>query len=76
VSTVRGDRTNPDDLARLARSGPWDVVVDTSSFVPRETLALARALEPVADRYVLVSTVSVYKGWPVEPLSESSAVLE
>lgn len=75
VSTVRGDRTNPDDLVRLAQSGPWDVVVDTSSFVPRETLALARALEPAADRYVLVSTVSVYEGWPVEPLSESSTVL-
>ncbi|WP_328392041.1 NAD-dependent epimerase/dehydratase family protein [Nocardia sp. NBC_00416] len=76
VTTVRGDRTEPDDLARLARSGPWDVVLDTSSFVPRETLRLARALEPVADRYVLVSTVSVYEGWPIEPLSESSSVLE
>ncbi|WP_324188691.1 NAD-dependent epimerase/dehydratase family protein [Nocardia flavorosea] len=76
VTTVRGDRADHDDLARLASSGPWDVVVDTSSFVPRETLALARALEPVADRYVLVSTVSVYQGWPIEPLTESSPVLE
>ncbi|MFQ6229799.1 NAD-dependent epimerase/dehydratase family protein [Nocardia sp. NPDC002869] len=76
VTTVRGDRTSPGDLARLAEFGPWDVVVDTSSFVPREALLLARILEPIADRYVLVSTVSVYEGWPVEPLSESSAVLE
>lgn len=76
VTAVRGDRAMPDDLALLVRSGSWDVVVDTSSFVPRETLRLARALEPVADRYILVSTVSVYEGWPVEPLSESSAVLE
>ncbi|MBF6250212.1 NAD-dependent epimerase/dehydratase family protein [Nocardia farcinica] len=76
VSVVRGDRTDPTDLARLAQAGPWDVVVDTSSFVPRETLALARALAPVVHRYVLVSTVSVYQGWPIEPLSEDSPVLE
>ncbi|MBB5916845.1 nucleoside-diphosphate-sugar epimerase [Nocardia transvalensis] len=76
VTTIRGDRTEPDDLKRLAAAGVWDLVVDTSSFVPRETLQLARALAPVATRYVLVSTVSVYAGWPVEPLDESSEVLD
>ncbi len=76
VTIVRGDRTNPDDLARLAAKGSWDAVIDTSSYVPRETLSLAQALEPVVDRYVLISTVSVYAGWPLEPLTESSAVLE
>ncbi|MFI6998296.1 NAD-dependent epimerase/dehydratase family protein [Nocardia sp. NPDC050175] len=76
VTTVRGDRTNFDDLTRLAEAGAWDLVVDTSSFVPRETLQLARVLEPVAARYLLISTVSVYEGWPVEPLTEASAVLE
>lgn len=76
VTTIRGNRTNPEDLKRLADAGPWDLVVDTSSFVPRETLQLARTLEPAASRYVLVSTVSVYAGWPIEPLSEQSEVLE
>lgn len=75
VATIRGDRTNLDDLARLADAGRWDMVVDTSSFVPRETLALARALEPVTARYVLVSTVSVYEGWPTRPLTEDSPAL-
>ncbi|MGQ0838190.1 NAD-dependent epimerase/dehydratase family protein [Actinokineospora sp.] len=73
--TVRGDRTSKDDLSRLARSGPWDAVLDTSGYVPRETLNVARALEQVAARAVFVSTVSVYEGWPVEPLTEDSAVL-
>ncbi len=50
--------------------------MDTSGYVPREVLAVARALEPVADRYVFVSTVSVYEGWPVEPLTEDSPVLD
>lgn len=76
VTAIRGDRTSGDDLSRLVRSGPWDAVVDTSGFVPRESLDVARALEPVASRYVFISTVSVYEGWPVEPLSEDSAVLE
>lgn len=76
VSTIRGDRTDADDLRRLAEAGTWDAVVDTSGFVPRETLAVARALEPVAARYVFVSTVSVYEGWPTEPLTDESPVLE
>jgi len=53
----------------------WDVVVDTSGYVPRNVLDVARVLEPVAGRYVFMSTVSVYAGWPVEPLDEGSAVL-
>lgn len=76
VELIRGDRTDTADLARLARSGPWDAVIDTSGFVPRETLHVARVLEPVAGRFVFVSTVSVYQGWPTEPLSEQSTVLE
>lgn len=76
ATVVRGDRTNADDLARLTVAGPWDAVVDTSGFVPRETLAVARALEAVADRYVFISSVSAYRGWPIEALTEDSPVLE
>lgn len=72
VTVVRGDRTMVMDLARLAGAGPWDAVVDTSGYVPREVLAVARVLEPVASRYVFVSTVSVYQGWPMVPLTENS----
>ncbi|WP_051407429.1 NAD-dependent epimerase/dehydratase family protein [Nocardia sp. CNY236] len=76
VATVYGDRADPAAVARLAAAGPWETVIDTSSYVPRETLALAEALEPVAGRYVLISTVSVYKGWPIDALSEFSPILE
>lgn len=75
VVLVRGDRTIPADLDRLARSGPWDVVVDTSGYVPRESGVVARALEPVAGRFVFVSSVSAYVGWPVRPLTEASELL-
>jgi nucleoside-diphosphate-sugar epimerase len=75
MRALRGDRTRMDDVARLVEAGPWDVVVDTSGYVPNETLAVCERLEPAAARYVFMSTVSVYRGWPVEPLSEGSEVL-
>jgi 2'-hydroxyisoflavone reductase len=75
VRALRGDRTRMADLARLVDAGPWDAVVDTSGYVPRETLTVCESLEPLVDRYVFMSTVSVYRGWPVEPLSVGSEVL-
>lgn len=75
VEVVRGDRTNAADLTRLAKSGPWDAVVDTSGYVPKEVLAVARTLESVANRYVFVSSVSAYEQWPLERLTEDSPVL-
>jgi nucleoside-diphosphate-sugar epimerase len=75
VRALRGDRALPADLAVLSDAGPWDAIIDTSGYVPREVLASSERLEPVAARYVFVSTVSVYRGWPVEPLSEASEVL-
>jgi 2'-hydroxyisoflavone reductase len=72
---IRGDRTQACDLARLAAAGPWDAVIDTSGYVPREVLAACERLEQAAERYVFMSTVSVYCGWPVEPLTEASELL-
>lgn len=78
VRTVRGDRTVAADLARLAGEGPWDAVVDTSAseMAPRDVLAGSRVLEPVSGRYVYVSTVNAYRGWPSEPLTEDSELLD
>jgi 2'-hydroxyisoflavone reductase len=72
---IHGDRTNKGDLDQLAAAGPWDAVVDTSGFVPRDVLLACEYLRPVTTHYLFVSTVSVYRGWPREPLSESSEVL-
>lgn len=78
VETVRGDRTSDADLKRLAGAGRWDVVVDTSSgeMSPRTVLAAAEVLRPVVGRWVHVSTVSVYQGWPHQPLTEDSPLLD
>ncbi|WP_112133731.1 NAD-dependent epimerase/dehydratase family protein [Glycomyces dulcitolivorans] len=75
VEAVRGDRGNRADLERLAASGTWDAVVDSSGYVPRNVLEVARILQTSVQRYVFVSTLSVYEGWPTQPLTEESPVL-
>ncbi|MER5606283.1 NAD-dependent epimerase/dehydratase family protein [Micromonospora tulbaghiae] len=47
VRTIRGDRTRPKDLACHVAAGPWDAVVDTSGYVPCNTLDGSAA--PIGD---------------------------
>ncbi|MFF3641926.1 NAD-dependent epimerase/dehydratase family protein [Streptomyces sp. NPDC002564] len=56
---VHGDRLADDGLAGLA-GGEWDAVVDTWSAAPRVVRAAARLLAGRAERYVYVSSTSVY----------------
>jgi len=74
VSVVHGDWQIAADLTRLAKHGPFDLVLDSSGQVPSEVLAGARALSD-AGRYVYTSSVSAYVGWPVTPLTEDSETL-
>ncbi|MFE6030222.1 NAD-dependent epimerase/dehydratase family protein [Streptomyces niveus] len=78
VQPVHGDRTIPTDLHELARHGPWDAVIDTSSseLAPRDVLLATTALRDKAHRWVHISTVSVYQGWPHQPLTDTSPLLE
>ncbi|MEU4586606.1 NAD-dependent epimerase/dehydratase family protein [Kitasatospora aureofaciens] len=78
VRHVVGDRTSVEDLARLAAQGPWDAVIDTSAAEqpPNVVLAGVRALENATERYVYISTVSVYAGWPDHPLKVGDPVLD
>ncbi|BCB74543.1 NAD-dependent epimerase/dehydratase family protein [Phytohabitans flavus] len=76
VQAVRGDRERPEDLIRLADYGPWDAVIDTIGYVPRQVLATATTLAPAAGRYIFVSSVNVYTGWPDKPLDDTSPIFE
>ncbi len=63
VRQVRGDRTLPDDVARLVAAAPaggWDAVVDTWAGAPGAVRLSAAALADVADRYGYVSSRAVY----------------
>jgi 2'-hydroxyisoflavone reductase len=76
VQAVHGDRERLEDLKKLAEHGPWDAVIDTIGYVPRQVLAAASALAPVVGRYVFVSSVNVYTGWPDQPLDEDSPLFD
>jgi 2'-hydroxyisoflavone reductase len=74
VERLHGDRDG--GLARL-RGREWDVVVDTSGYVPRVVGQSAKALADSVRRYVFVSSISVYASFGA-PVTEESprAVLE
>ncbi|MFE1883883.1 NAD-dependent epimerase/dehydratase family protein, partial [Streptomyces diastatochromogenes] len=67
--------TAPDGLAALAGDdGTWDAVVDTWSAAPRAVLEAARLLRGRAERYVYISSRSVY-AWPWPPGAGEDAPL-
>lgn len=83
IRQLRGDR-DPNQGAGLqaleilvaamrADGTHFDAVIDNSSYVPRITRAAAELLEPVARRYQLVSTISVYADSAMAP-DESTPV--
>jgi 2'-hydroxyisoflavone reductase len=71
VETIRGDRNQ--DLAKLA-GRRWDAVVDTCGFVPRAVKAAAEVLSEAVDRYVFISTQSVYVDISAPGVDETAAV--
>ncbi|MFF7476981.1 NAD-dependent epimerase/dehydratase family protein [Streptomyces sp. NPDC008092] len=78
VEPVHGDRTVESSLQALAQRGPWDAVIDTSSsdLAPRDVLLATTTLRDQAERWVHISTVSVYTGWPHHPLTDESPLLD
>lgn len=57
VQTIHGDRHA--DLARL-KGQTWDAVIDTCGQLPNSVQASATALANSVQRYVFISTISVY----------------
>ncbi len=57
VEKLRGDRTA--DLSAL-ENRRWDAVIDPSGYLPHVVRASAEALRDSTDRYLFVSSVSVY----------------
>jgi nucleoside-diphosphate-sugar epimerase len=69
---LHGDRDGGlDEL----RGGTWDGVVDTSGYVPRIVRQSAELLRAAVQRYVFVSSISVYDDFSA-PVDESSAVAQ
>lgn len=75
ATALHGDRTTADGLAVLAGQD-WDVVVDTSGYVPAVVGDSARLLADHVRHYVFVSTCNVYPGFPTEPITADSPVYD
>ena len=69
---LRGDR---DGRLGALEGRSWDGVVDTSGFVPRIVQQSAELLRDSVQRYVFVSSISVYDDFSA-PVDESSPVAE
>ncbi len=69
VETIYGDRNS--DLAKL-QGGRWDAVVDTCGYLPRTVKAAAELLSHSVDRYVFISSVSVYADKSVVGIDETA----
>jgi 2'-hydroxyisoflavone reductase len=57
AETIVGDRTA--DLTPL-RGRRWDAVIDVNGYVPRHVRNAAELLADAVDRYLFISTISVY----------------
>ncbi|MFD3440902.1 NAD-dependent epimerase/dehydratase family protein [Streptomyces sp. NPDC058685] len=75
VTELLGDRTTPDGLAELAE-GRWDMVVDTWSAAPSVVRDSARLLAGRVDRYVYVSSCSVYAAPHTAGYDETAPVVD
>lgn len=72
VEKIQGDREH--DLDKL-KGRHWDAVLDTCGYVPRVVKLSAEALADSVERYVFVSTISVYVN-PIDAGSDEDAALE
>jgi 2'-hydroxyisoflavone reductase len=66
AETLRGDRT-----VDAVPAGEWDAVVDTSGYVPAVVRRSAEALRSSVERYLFVSSISVYAGFSEGPTEDS-----
>src|SRR5918995_2158890 len=69
VEMIHGDRNR--DLEKL-QGRRWDAVVDTSGYLPRAVRAAAEVLADSVDRYVFISSQSVYADLSVVGVDETA----
>ncbi len=69
VETIYGDRNS--DLAKL-QGHRWDAVVDTCGYLPRTVRASLEVLSHSVDRYVFISSQSLYADVSVLSIDETA----
>ena len=71
VKKIQGDREK--DLDLLTGQN-WDVVIDTCGYFPRIVRMSTKALKDKVERYVFISSISVYSDFSKIGINESDAV--
>jgi 2'-hydroxyisoflavone reductase len=71
VENLRGDRDG--DLTAI-KGRSWDVTIDTCGYVPRIVRASAGLLSGAVERYVFISSISVYPDLSIRGVDEGAAV--
>ncbi len=71
IEQLHGDRKT--DLSALD-DRKWDVVIDTSAYIPGDVTRSATLLAPNIGQYILISTVSVYAKMDKPGMDESAPV--
>jgi 2'-hydroxyisoflavone reductase len=71
VETIHGNRNT--DLTKL-QGRRWDAVIDTCGYLPRIVRASAEALSGAIDRYVFISSLSVYAETSAPGIDERATV--
>ncbi|MBI5876638.1 MAG: epimerase [Chloroflexi bacterium] len=71
VEKLRGDRDGQLDALKGRR---WDAVIDPSGYLPRVVRQSAELLADAVERYVFISTISVYADYKVNGIDESYPV--
>lgn len=75
VQRLTGDRLKPETLGAVTERD-WDLVADTWSGAPSAARAGALALDGRAERYVYISSVSVYAPPPPSGVVESAPTVQ
>lgn len=73
LETITGDRTNPDDLAKLA-GRQWDAVFDPSGYLPGVVRQSVDALRGSVGHYTFISSISAYRDFSQPGLDETYPV--
>jgi nucleoside-diphosphate-sugar epimerase len=69
IEKLTGDR---DGGLEVLRDRQWDAVIDTCGYVPRLVNASARRLADAVERYIFISTLSVYADPPFTGMDETA----
>jgi len=73
MELIKGDRLS-EDIKQLSNRR-WDIIIDSSCYVPRAVTMLMDAVElDAVQHYVFISTISVYKDFSRAGITEESPV--